>query len=135
MSPEKDIIEWIRLAELDLGIARHLFETFRPMPLEPICNHCQQSAEKILKGFLVFNEVEPPKTHKLRKLCDMCIEIKTDFYDFERELAILTRYSVFPRYPNELELEESDAETAIKYADKIKEFVKDLLDVPTKESK
>jgi HEPN domain-containing protein len=117
--------EWVKLAETDLGSARHLFKTYNPMPIEPICNHCQQSAEKMIKGFLVFNGIIPLKDHKLRKLCDMHTEVVFD--DFDRELAILSRYGVTPRYPNELELEELDAETAIKYAEKIMEFVKGLL--------
>ena len=128
MNLEKDVEQWAKFAKRDLEIAQHLFELFRPMPIEPICNHCQQSAEKMLKGFLIFNRVEPPKTHKLRKLSDMCIEIKQDFYDFEHELATLTRYGVMPRYPNELQLEEHDAKIAISYAEKIVQYVNELLD-------
>ncbi len=33
--------EWLEYAEKDFGVAKHLFETFRPMPIEIICFHCQ----------------------------------------------------------------------------------------------
>lgn len=128
MKPEKDIREWLRIAEMDLSTARFLFETRRPMPIEIICFHSQQAAEKMLKCFLVHHEIEPPKTHKLRVLCDICAEIEEKFNDFEKLLSVLNRYGIFPRYPNELEVEEHDAETAVKYADKIMEFVKGLMD-------
>ena len=40
---------WMKLAENDYVVAEHLFGTFRPMPIEIICFHCQQAAEKQLK--------------------------------------------------------------------------------------
>ena len=133
MSVDYDITQWIKLAETDLGIARHLFETYRPMPIEAICNHCQQSAEKIVKGYLFSNGIEAPKTHNVEELCDMCIKIEAGFDNFIKEANKLSLYGVLPRYPNELELEEHDAETAIKYADKIMGFVNSLLFPPIEE--
>jgi len=131
MKPEKDTAQWLRLAELDLEVARHLFETFRPMPIEPICNHCQQSAEKMLKCFLIFKEIKPPNIHDLEVLCNMCIEFVEGFNVLSKESATLSHYGVMPRYPNELELEEHDAETAIKYAEKIADYVNGLLSPAT----
>ncbi|MBN2050303.1 MAG: HEPN domain-containing protein [Spirochaetales bacterium] len=39
-----------------------------PGPLEIICFHCQQAAEKALKAYLAYNEIRPPKTHDLDEL-------------------------------------------------------------------
>jgi len=36
---------------------------------------------------------------------------------------ILNRYSVLPRYPNELEINNEDMKTALSYAKSIQEFV------------
>jgi len=36
---------------MDLGTAEYL-QNMSPLPLEIICYHCQQSAEKYLKGYL-----------------------------------------------------------------------------------
>jgi len=65
--------EWYRFAMMDFSAATHLNNTMCPKPLEIICYHCQQSAEKFLKGFLISNSIEPPKTHDLQELCEMCL--------------------------------------------------------------
>jgi HEPN domain-containing protein len=46
--------EWFHYANADLEAAKFL-QTMRPMPLEIICYHCQQSSEKYLKGFIALN--------------------------------------------------------------------------------
>ena len=122
-----DISEWVRLAEMDLSTARHMFYTFYPIPLEIVCFHSQQTAEKMLKAYLVSQGIEPPKIHDMRKLCDMCIEIEKNFDEIFTEAVLLTRYAVRLRYPIELELIESDASKAIEYADKVMSFVKTLI--------
>ena len=121
------IEQWVRLADMDLVTAHRIFENHRPMPIEIICFHAQQAGEKIIKGFLVSKGVIPPKIHDLRELLKMCIVIEQGFDLLRKEATLLTRYGVLPRYPAEYELEESDAETALKYADKIMEYTKGLL--------
>ncbi|QNO15339.1 HEPN domain-containing protein [Alkalicella caledoniensis] len=37
--------EWLRLAKMDLMSAEYLLKK-NPVPIEVICYHCQQSAEK-----------------------------------------------------------------------------------------
>jgi len=46
MNAENSCSEWVRLAEMDMATARHMFETFQPKPLEIVCFHAQQAAEK-----------------------------------------------------------------------------------------
>jgi HEPN domain-containing protein len=128
MSVDYDISKWIALADKDLAVAHHLCELFKPMPCEAVCFHSQQVVGKILKGYLFSNDIKAPKTHDLEVLCDMCVKIESSFNVFGRELLTLTPYGVMPRYPDEIELEEHDAEIAAKYADKIMEFVKGLLE-------
>ena len=53
MTPENNPTEWIRIAEMNLSSSHHLHENHRPKPLEIICFHTQQTAEKMLKCFLV----------------------------------------------------------------------------------
>jgi len=71
--------DWFRFAVMDLDAANTLNQHMQPKPFEIICYHCQQSAEKMFKGFLVLNQVEPPKIHDLPLLCKMCIEKKSAF--------------------------------------------------------
>lgn len=63
--------EWFNFAEADLQSALFLLN-MRPAPLEIICYHCQQSAEKYLKGFIALNGGELLKTHDLIILYKKC---------------------------------------------------------------
>ena len=128
MNAENNVIfEWKRLADMDLATASHMFETFRPIPLEVVCFHSQQSAEKMLKCFLVFNSIVPPKTHDLNKLLLMCSAIEKDFDNLGKEANILTGYAVFPRYPADIQLDECDGKAAIEFAKKISDYVNSLV--------
>jgi len=117
------VMEWKRLADMDLATANHMFRTYHPVPVEVVCFHSQQAAEKMLKCFLVSKGIEPPKIHDLRKLIQMCIEIDDGFNEIFKEATLLTRYAVLPRYPVEFELIESDGETAIKHASHVRDYV------------
>jgi HEPN domain-containing protein len=59
--------EWYEMAVLDLGVAKHLLDTYYPKPIEIICYHCQQSAEKAIKALIMFYGAEGgmPKLHDL----------------------------------------------------------------------
>ena len=52
---DKASAEWLDIAKTDLGVARHLYDTYHPKPLEIICYHCQQAAEKAIKAVIVAN--------------------------------------------------------------------------------
>ena len=51
MAPE--VAEWFDMAEMDLKVAMHLINTFHPIPVEIICYHCQQCAEKATKAIIM----------------------------------------------------------------------------------
>jgi len=119
--------EWTKIAESDLAIAKHLFENLRPIPLEIICFHAQQSGEKMLKAFWVFKGLIPKKTHDLQVLLEKCIEFESGFSELLRASVNLTRYGVMPRYPTGYDLDEADAQIALKYADNIMEYVSGLI--------
>ena len=127
MDRTEELRQWFAIAEEDLKVAKHLAESFHPIPLERICNLCQQSTEKDLKGYLFFNEVEFPKTHNLIDLLNMCAEIQQNFGIFVRKCQYLTNFAVIPKYPNDLQLTEDDAKAAIRFAEEIKEFVVNLI--------
>ena len=101
-----------------------MFKTFHPNPLEIVCFHAQQAAEKIVKGFLVSKGIEPPKTHDMQVLLEMCVDIDIKFDDIYEEATTLTNYAVHLRYPTEFALTEQDAEKAIENADKVMDFVR-----------
>jgi len=118
-----DAREWLSFAEADLGVAEHLDKTYHPKPLEIICFHCQQAAEKAVKSIIVLNGSQGgiPKKHDLFLLLNQIknmVSIEEKYYDYA---DILAPYGVAMRYPNELFLEERHAEKAIQMAN---EFVK-----------
>jgi len=115
-------LEWFNYAITDLSSAEFLLSMY-PLPIEIICYHCQQSAEKFLKGFLIYSGVsEPPKTHNLIILHDMCLEKDKQFIEISRACEALNRYGVQLRYPNEMEILENDMRKAIEYARFIRDF-------------
>jgi HEPN domain-containing protein len=114
--------EWQRFAEMDLMSAEYLLK-MRPVPVEIICYHCQQSAEKYLKGYLVLHEMNPSKTHDLNQLQKLCVNISDSFSDIADHCSDLTAYGVQPRYPMQLILEEIDMQEAIISAKAIRDFI------------
>jgi HEPN domain-containing protein len=114
--------EWLNFANRDFSSAKFLLD-MRPIPLEIICYHCQQATEKVLKGYLIYQDVEPPHTHDLRLLCKMCAEIDKSFDEMSQACINLTSYGVQPRYPLEIEILESDMQKAIRDADQVMNFI------------
>ena len=104
--------EWFRYAREDLRSAEFLLG-MHPRPIEIICYHCEQAAEKMLKGVLAANDVEPPKTHDLIELCKRCGKIDESYLSLAEQCITLTPYGVQARYPSDMELEEDDMQEAL----------------------
>jgi HEPN domain-containing protein len=121
------VAEWVKFAKTDLDVAKQLFENMNPRPLEITCYHTQQSAEKVLKAFLVKSDILPPKTHDLNRLCKMCGDIDETFNEIADNCTDLNNYSNTPRYPFEIEILEDDAKIAIEKASEILEWVTEKL--------
>ena len=73
-----DVLEWIELADNDYDSAILLNQAVRKH-FEIICYHCAQSVEKYLKSYLIYKDIIPKKTHDLRFLNNLCIELNNDF--------------------------------------------------------
>lgn len=114
--------EWFEFAKRDLESARFLMN-MHPMPIEIICYHCQQSAEKYLKGYAALNGSSIAKTHDLVILNKICKNYNKDFITIDDECVELVVYGVQVRYPYELEVNEQDMKFAIECADKIEKFL------------
>ena len=50
--------EWLDFAHMDLSSAEFLLG-MHPVPVEIICYHCEQAAEKFLKAVLIYHGMEP----------------------------------------------------------------------------
>ena len=70
-----------------LGVAKHLYEKYYPKPLEIICFHCQQSAEKSVKAIIVLNGSQGgmPKKHNIDMLLNQIknmVDVDEKYYDY-----------------------------------------------------
>jgi len=79
---------------------------------------CRESA----KGYILYRDMEPPKTHNLAELCQICINHDNSFSDILDACADLTPYGVAVRYPNELAVDDVIAKLAISKAQSIYDF-------------
>lgn len=96
----------------------------KPKPNEIICYHCQQSAEKFLKGYLVSEGEEIKKTHDLQFLCKLAAQKNEKINTIEDDCIELTDYGVEVRYPFHIDVEDIDVEKAIRSANRIKEIIR-----------
>lgn len=118
--------EWLDMAEMDLNAAEYLLG-MRPVPVEIICYHCEQAAEKLLKGALIHFGMEPPKTHDLIQLCKLCCTMDAHFEALADACVDLTPYGVQVRYPSNLELDESDTHCALRQCRFVHAFIQPFL--------
>jgi HEPN domain-containing protein len=123
MTDRESAEEWQYFAQMDLGSAEFLMQ-MQPLPTEIICYHCQQSAEKALKSILVLNSVFPPKIHDLRELKELCAPYIIEAGIIEEACKSLNKYSVRPRYPKEIDINEAQLSQAIVDAKTIFEYTK-----------
>lgn len=114
--------EWLEFADMDLSAAEYLMN-MRPTPIEIICYHCEQAAEKYLKAVLIRFDKEPPKTHDLVQLCKLCCDVSERFEQLVDACIELTPYGVQVRYPSNMELDERDVVCALRECKQIREFV------------
>lgn len=125
----QEMKKWFDMANTDLGVAKHLNKTYHPKPLEIVCYHCQQSAEKNIKALIIYCKLPGglPKIHDLSFLLNQLknqIKIADIYYDYA---DALTPYGVAIRYPNELFLTEKHAQEAIKNAEAILEWTSTII--------
>jgi HEPN domain-containing protein len=86
--------------------------------------HCQQAAEKILKSFLVYNNIHFEKIHSIVYLINKCVKINKKFEELFNAAEVLTPYVSAFRYPGEnFEPESEDVDEALDHSKKIINFV------------
>lgn len=120
---DKDWVKkWFLKAKNDLIVAIHVFDDLHPSQNDISCYHCQQSAEKALKGFLIFKDIDPPKTHDLILLCKNCVNIDSTFDSLLEDCGDLAVFATTTRYPDNDEILDEDVRNAINQAKRIYDF-------------
>lgn len=125
----KEVQDWLNFADMDWKVAKYLYDSFYPKPLEIICYHCQQAAEKTIKALIVNKGTQGglPRSHDISFLLNQIsnmYDIPERFYDYGDTLS---PYGVASRYPHELFLEERNATKALQYSNEIMEWAKNEL--------
>ena len=90
---------WFAKAREDLKVAKHLHPNEKDF-FSGILFHCQQSAEKSIKGFLTFHNLRIYKTHDMNMLLEKVRQINSDLADKYIGVINMTIYAVEYRYPD-----------------------------------
>ncbi len=131
-TPSEEIMnkvgQWLALADEDLHLANYAFKMRRKSrPFRLIAYHAQQCAEKCLKAFLVYHNVDFPYTHNIRKLLNLC-EKYAVWIQALKDAEELTQYAITARYPGEDEdVTAQEAQRAILLAQQVRNQVQDTL--------
>jgi len=117
--------EWVRKAEADFAAAEQLARVTPPLH-DPLCFHCQQTAEKYLKALLKEHGIPVPRTHDLDILLNLVLPHQPKLVSLRRILNTLTQYAVEYRYPG-LHATSRQARAALRHAERVREHVRRTL--------
>lgn len=125
--------DWIAKASGDLKSSQKLLKD-DDETLDSAAYFTQQSAEKILKAYLIFQGQPIPRTHDLEKLLKDCIKYDSSFDQLRGNIEPLAPYATYTRYPDDrFNIDREEVVEAIAYAEKILKFVKTKIE-PTKKT-
>ena len=114
---------WFFRANEDMAVMNKLFETDPSFYASSVCFHAQQAVEKFLKAFLVYHNVDFPRTHDVDFLLGECKKI--DQNDFDIDLGSLADFGVDIRYPDDFYV--PDKEEIIQYRE-IAHIIKEIVE-------
>lgn len=131
--PHKPLADkWLAFAGDDLRIIQTVI---KEGVYHLACFHAQQSAEKSLKGFIIFYKGSIEKTHSLVELLNEAIRINRELERFRDYCLILDRYYILTRYPDAFPgvlpaglPGKERAQEALKYTQEIFDFIKGVLE-------
>jgi len=122
-----EVRRWIDKAEHDLLNAEYVLTMGENCPVDTVCFHCQQCAEKYLKALLVFRRVDFPRTHDLVVLFNL-VPLDCGLSLRVQDVQPLNRYSVEARYPGDWDpIDMQEAHDAVKMARAVRDAVRSVL--------
>jgi len=126
---EKEILvkNWLIKSKHDITAAKKLNDDEGEC-LDIAIYHCQQAAEQAVKSFLTYHSVDFPKTHDIRLLVLLAININSEMNKYIETAELLTPYATEFRYPSEiLDPSKEELDVAIIKAEELFNFVITLL--------
>ncbi len=126
-SPEEGkrelVRQWLEKGHDDWRLCHRLL-TDSELYAEATAFHAQQAAEKYLKAFLTWHQVEFPKTHDIKHLLKLVSTCDPDLAEQLSDAASLTTYAVEYRYPGEYPPVTTDeVANAVSTADLVREQI------------
>jgi HEPN domain-containing protein len=107
---ENDYLKnWLFRANEDIAVINSLYKSDPDLYSSTICLHAQQAVEKFLKAFLVFNNIDFPRTHDVDFLLIECQKIDQD--GFVIDLGNLSDFGVSLRYPDDFYVPDKEETT------------------------
>jgi HEPN domain-containing protein len=120
------IRNWLFRASEDIAVIQSLSNTNIEFYTSTICFHSQQAVEKFLKAFLIYHDIDFPKTHDLDFLLMECKKIDNSFIDIE--LKSLTDFGVSIRYPDDFYVPGvKETKEYIEIAEEIKKLIERII--------
>lgn len=89
---------WLAVGTEDLRVARLCIDAAEPSP-SAAAYHCQQAAEKLLKGLLVLADVPFTKTHDLERLGTLATPAYPEHAGLFAATYVFTAWAFEYRYP------------------------------------
>lgn len=138
----EDVKTWLSFAQMDFESAKYLYKApFYPKPLNIICYHCQQAAEKAVKALIIYfgSQGGMPKIHDISFLLNQIKNIVEEKTGIKVENDLLTianslsKYGVASRYPNEMEIDEKQTRKALEDSEMIFKWVENVIVVANQE--
>ena len=115
--------EWADKAEADYKAAVALNRRRKePLP-DIVCYHCQQSAEKYLKAYLIAQGGAPPRIHDLVQLLNLAALHDATFAAKLILTQALNPYGVMIRYPG-MSASEAEARDAVRTMRRLRAFLR-----------
>lgn len=97
---EELVRSWLVKAHRDLLSAHELASAQMPL-LDTAAYHCQQAAEKAIKGYLLFHDVRFEKSHDIVLLVSQATDVDPSFSALIEIARLLTPLAVEFRYPGD----------------------------------
>ena len=131
--PDQDAIQWEEArrwfvrADDDLAAVRATLDAEPPI-VRAAAFHCQQAAEKLLKGLLIAARLTALKTHDLTRLTPGVVAAFPEVEELVSALRPLSPWYVIARYPDVDEAEPGPAaiEAAFDMASALRRRVREL---------
>lgn len=126
MKKKADLVKgWFRKGDSDMANVRACLSL--DQCLDTACFHAQQAAEKYIKAYLTWRDVDFPFTHNLENLIDICSELDASFSALYEMADLLTPYAVTLRYDQDFWPGVDTVREALDAAEKIREFISNRL--------